>query len=921
VADNNEINKRTSNLRPYQSAAEKMKTAGSARTAEMIEQQSAISRLESQRNNTLNFLKGVQEGTTPFDAKVFQSAQNRDSRIKESIDLHQEKLRVAVEKRELSARNQFATSVRNLSQDGVNSSSPIEEARALVQAQRALGSGSYNESSISKGLRRLPNSIASKQGALISTAEDPKGSMEDFLSAAGSLEGTKDKYRTVRAAGQELKRLGLDSVSVLRGSQDLAGSIGRDRASTELSSRVSSGATGSIGQETAKLKEAEDRFLEAQDKFTKALADGTPDIEDFKKAVLGSTKSLEDQKKLVKEMERQGAGGGAGAAIGKYGPMVGQAINAASDIYMNATVNSENQQMGLRASFARVQNRAFMDHYGATQGDMSALMMVDSSAAGKSAQFGTEQGNQAKGAMVGSVAGSAVETGTGILADALDFKFGSALKTAIGGSSNIANKTIDVTKGLTEGNSRIQGDALRYDLARATNEVKSAAVQQFYNSSMGNYQATVGFGQAGSDVFKSLQSNRRAFSNLGLGAEETQGLYSAAIGSMGSEFTKKGTAGMQSMVERSGQVQLSGITSAQDYISRIGQLSQTGGGSKQVEDVLANAVARGVDNAKSFGDMINAISDMSSSSAAMGVDTSGAATKALLASMDVSSGNGIAERLNMNVAQQQSKRIDELAGGTTTTFGKIMEQANLAEAFGATQENMSARTNFIGVGLKPLQQIQEDIQAGKTTKALTQARRLGISDLLFDDNGGVKKNAIEKSIKIKQQEIADEGAIFLGKGARDRLASGQEALSEAERSARANIGILDEGVAQISGKGFAKGSIKESTGDRAAAANITKAKAGSEAAMTEGGEALKSLSSIAATMQSLANTLQPVAAAGRSNEAAASMKLETSAFDGSVTKFESAVQKLIDALGEKGGPRVPTFNSRQQVKSSGISTK
>jgi hypothetical protein len=85
--------------------------------------------------------------------------------------------------------------------------------------------------------------------------------------------------------------------------------------------------------------------------------------------------------------------------------------------------------------------------------------------------------------------------------------------------------------------------------------------------------------------------------------------------------------------------------------------------------------------------------------------------------------------------------------------------------------------------------------------------------------------------------------------------------------------------------------------------------------MGEAGEATASLAQIASTMQSLANTLQPMASAKNAAQGAAEMKLDTSAFDTSVKTFEQAVQLLINKLGEKGGPVQPPMpGARPMIK-------
>lgn len=922
-----EINKRRPNLKPYETAIDRMGANARRPTGEMIKEQAAINKAIENRNIA------QQQHAEMMAKKSFYTSDDPDgplrfikasARYAKSIDLHTENLQTMRASRFQVAENLFISEVKNLAQSNVNQISTLDQARASVAARELIASGKFTESSVAKGLARLPGQIAARQEKVVAATSDRSlEGLSKYMSAAEQLESSKIKYHNLKVAEKEIQRLGLDSASVIKSSYNLKDSILSGRVDDSLVSRVASGATGSMKEETSKLKEAEDRFLEAQNKFADALASGEEDVEAFKKAVVDSTKSLEEQKKLVDEMKRQGAGNGGGMDRFLRGiGAAGSALQVGGNIALNTLVNADSQQMALRAGFARFHNQNFMDHYQATQGDMMALSLVESQTAGRSGQFGSEQQGQATGAVAAQAAGGVLKTGASVLkgvtsglkTGGIFGGIGGGAEAALGNAESMAASATDLAKGLTAGQAGLTGASVRRDLNIATNEITAAARQEFFNTSMGNFRATVGFGGRSSDVFSSLQKNRRAFAELGLQAEDVQSIYQTGVQSMGADFTRLGTGGMAALAAQSGRVQEAGVTSAQDYISRIGQMSQTGGGIREVEDVLANAVARGVDNAKSFGAMVEAVSSISGQSAAMGVNTSGSAARALLASMDASRGNGLNEQLNLNAAQQQARVISGMTGDTGLNFGTVMEQAQLSQAF--PNIRAATRTNLMGVDIEQIRQIQSDIESGNTQAALTNAKTLGISSAFFSDDGSVNKSAIAKAIEIKQQKVSSQGAAFMSAEEAARAGRGEVPLSNAESDARVMaIGVTAIGSAQLSGKGFSRGQLKGPEGDRAAEFQITQAQATGKATMGEAGEASASLAQIAATMQSLANTLQPMASAKTAAQGAAEMKLDTSAFDTSVKTFEQAVQLLISKLGEKGGPVQPPMpGTRPMIK-------
>jgi hypothetical protein len=907
--------KMSNRLEPYVSSALHMGHAASTRTAGMIEIESQIAKLEKQREinrETISqfMTQFAKSPSTPEEVnKAFQRHNREAERLQASYELWQSKYQVEKEKREQVARNRFETQVATSAESGMSFTSldPVEKARALKMAESGVMSGSFSESSIYKGISRLGAQSIRRKEALIEEAKNPTGSIEAFIEKAENLESTKSKLTTLQGAQQVLKSQGLDTESVYKTSKGRLNEILEKRQDLALQSKIQSKEVGSFSQESNKLKDLEEKFVEAQQKFVDALDGPTEELEEFKKSVINAGKSLDDQKKLVDEMKKQGIGDRFGNALDVL-RTISRAGVVGADLYTSATVSSENQQMSQRAQFARAQNQMFMDHYAATQGDMTALATIQSQAAGRATLQGVEQGEQQNiGNKIG-LAGEAGRLAANIASDVSDLKIVTAIKTAISGATAVGQRTIDDVRGLSVNQAALEGFNARYDLSRATNEVKGAAMQEFYNQSMTNFAATQGFGSRRSDTFKQLQASRLDMARLGVSTEEQAAMYQTALAGMGSEFTKLGTKGAQELATRAAKVGISGVTSAQDYLARVGQISQVGGSDRQVEDILANAVARGVDDAKSFGDMVESLSQLSGQSAGKGIDVTSTMTRSLLGGMDFTRGNGLNERLNLNAVQSQLKTINDMTADSGFTFASMMEQSRLSQI---PDISMAGRVNAAKVSGTEAKSIQEAIQSGDITKAKSMADRLGIGEVYFDENGKIRSNALTRSqqfVEAKSSKIEAELMGIADAETSKRIAKGQ-GKTPAEAALAVASGLGQEGLKAYNSEQFSKGKIADLKGEAAAAQETKAAAQIGKARMSGAGEQLGGgLGAIAADLKSIAESLRPVEAAAKANAAAGAMKLDTGSFDKSVKDFDTAVQMLITALGEKGGPKSQNFS-------------
>ena len=926
MANDNNVNKRKVDISSYKTIANRMPVAAANKTGAMIVLEKHLEETHRKRNNISEFFNDQDNrlSNDEYDpvefSSSFKKAQAADARFDETIKHTEAKIEAEKSKREQIARNQFESSAKGLAENTVRPS--VDVARHRIEARTAIASGKYNESSVESGIDRVGAQLKTRTQNLIDQANDPKGTHADYIKAAEQLETSKDKHGMLTEAHKEIRRQGFDTASILDSSLSKNGSILDRRQNEDLAYKVASGGGGSMKEQSGNLQQKEEDFTKALEKFTEAISSGTGNIEGLKKSLVDSSKALDDQSKLVKEMQKQGAGGGGDILRGIA--TAGQAVSIGANIYTNATVASENQQMALRAGFARFQNEnGFMTQAAAAQGDMSAYLRMfggSGSSYKRAVKFGTEQQDQQT---LGNYAGIA---GTGLTAfgeAGLEFAEkasvaaplagpAAALKKLMGSAQQAASQTIDQTRGLSAGQAALTGAGASRELDDAVNQVRSIYFSEYKNTSVGNLAASQGFGGKRSDAMANMQSSRMAMAGLGMNAEDTQSLYQTAVGSMGAEFTKRGAGGMQSLVQRSAEVGRSGVTSAQDYLSRIGQMAQAGGGDKQIEDIMANAVARGVDDAKSFGAMVDSISSLSSGAASKGIDITSTMTRNVSASMDSLKGNGMNTQLNLNEAQQQAKHIADMTSDTGMNYASYVEQAGLSKLGGS----MLSRAALAKTQLPELQEVQRLVKENKFKEAREIANKGGYGSQLFEEDGTAKNNINEKAqslVDVKEDKTGANMQLFASKAsinaAMNKVRSGKK-LDTTEHEILKAGGYTEAGMKQIYDGKVAKGEIKPPTGDVEAGYGIKGAEAKSRAKQAESGEMDSGgLSAIAKNMQIAAEGLAPIADAIKAATSAATMKLETGTFDNSVAKFATAVEQLMVVLGAKKST-LPTEGSR-----------
>lgn len=895
------------------------------RTREEYERR--IERLEAQR---LQFSERARQETDPKGKRhrelrdienVIEKQRQRQSDLYERENELEIMHRVQARESLASTLQRPSAHVPSLVHEPVTS-----RARIMAAAETMVRRGEITEATIEKSRPQLNEKLSASREALTSSVLGFEN-WESVIEKAKDVEGTKSKMLMMQAGERVLREKGLDTESVRASSSMRREQILKEREDLALQGRVQRGETGGLQKESQKLQELSDKFLQAQENFINSLDQAPDTVEEFKNKLIESSKALEDQKKLVDEIARQKGPDGVDrmASVGAAMQNIGSGIYNLAGTYAYATVGAENENTVLRAEYARAKNLQFKTQYAATQGDMMALSMLESDVFNNAISFASEQRSDAEKAVYGQVTGGGLKTlGSivkGMAAGAVGGGFtagpvGSIIGTTIGGlgaavdsHQTAANALIDQNYALSRSRGELGGFQARYDLNQATNEIKGMARQSFYDMSMKNLSATIGFGARSGGVFDQM---RRDVGELGFvygaGQDEIRAAYQTALMTSGADFTKRGVGGMRESVGRAFQIQNAGITSAQDYLARIGQMSQVGGGDKEIEDILSNAVARGVDNAKSFADLADSISSLSSAAAEKGFSVSGATTDVVLGAMDLRKNSGFNERLNLNSVQRQVKTIEEITSNTDINFANLMASEEITKQLGTGVTSIQRR-NILAMSMKEAQQLRSFVKKGELDKARSMAETLGISDILFEESGAVKQGATDKLVEVELRQMEGELAPYISDPeARKRIARGG-AKTRYERDIAAMLyGGSDVAKKYATGGGFAgkEVGVGPEGDERKATIEAKRAEKYSESKMIEAGAFVSNgMQGISTALAEVANALNPMKSMAESLKTAAEMKLDTSDFDVSVSTFQTAVNVFANAVGLKTTEKSP----------------
>ena len=248
------------------------------------------------------------------------------------------------------------------------------------------------------------------------------------------------------------------------------------------------------------------------------------------------------------------------------------------------------------------------------------------------------------------------------------------------------------------------------------------------------------------DVLKRLSEE----SGIGVGA--IPGLVSDFKGAIGKEFTSKSGLGVEGNLAAAGRAARAGyVDSPGQYASMRGMLTSVGGDAADLEKIMKQAVASGMDSSKNIMEMVGAVQQLGSVSAGYGIDTARATGNMIGASVQGLRASGVSKNMATKAAQQGMNAVEGF--GTSSDFDvfNMMEFAGLREDFtGAKMYELEALQTASPAQLNELLRLQKsgemNPETGKT-KAEELATQMGIGGVLTN------QEQTQKAINRTQQQV------------------------------------------------------------------------------------------------------------------------------------------------------------------------
>lgn len=613
-----------------------------------------------------------------------------------------------------------------------------------------------------------------------SVINDPSGGLKS--STLGTLGSALNTAAEAQAALTMQRRMGMDINSRYMNSRETAGRISEYIGAKDLAADVRAGKMGSRADIEAGLRSDMsqiERFQSAQNKYA-----GDPEkFERFQRAIDKLTESASKAAGTLREMDRQGITGGGGGFLTnpkvqaglQYVQMGAQLVGAVADqwTYTNPLREKQNQ-----TAYANLANRQFDDHLSALNGDMSALRRLggtygDAWKEAKFAQTGSKisSGAGLVGSLADSLAGASIGAGVGIAAATLA---GTGVGIPIAAGLVAGALAVNHFAGSYYQQAGERGSAMaEAEIARqnALSHINDVSTQSYRDYATNIGQATVGLGSQRGWNFDIL-NNRGAIRNLasvGIDTNKAAQLTAMGVEVMGGEFSTN-------QLIRSGQARQAGIMNEQQYFQNMGALTQVGGNAdKNLEEILKNAVANGMDNAKSVAQMVQATASMAAKTAGMGIDTAAGSQATVAKMMDSLTDQGVPMNMRGATAQNTANWLDQTLGDTSLNLYSIGRFSAM-------------RNNFKNASLTDLEVMStlsaQDVQQLSGPGGEKYAKEIGIHSQLVDEKGNYDQTKVELLRKAQYEQIVNKASRY--------------GRSESTRKAMLEAGSIDNFLANAS---------------------------------------------------------------------------------------------------------------------------
>jgi hypothetical protein len=517
---------------------------------------------------------------------------------------------------------------------------------------------------------------------------------QDFHQGARSIQEKEEEVALLKRVKSQQNRSGLSTEKIYNRFEDVSSS-GREGldilGNRNLVDAVKGGKHGTLEQESDKLKSTLDKlektfadYQESSERFASDQSDTNKKILDASLDKLkADEKAVEDQKKIVRATDVYGNRGGAagfGERLQKGAEVAGSVAGSAAGMRIDDQIS----EVRLKAASGQTAVNQYNRTNAAIGGDMSSLL-AETSGADFRKQFSDEmRSRQVLWSGVDTGVSAAGAIGKGAMGGAEGFMKGGkvgavtgAISAGAGAAAGATRQGYQLGMGLPQTTTALEANAAGEQLAAVANAIPADLLQSVYNQSKSAYYNTLGAGGASGAAASTLMDSHYLKNAAAQGmspgmASQLTGLSISNIG--GSEAGT--TAAM-----KAAKAQATGVMSAEQFIGMSGQLTGVGGGTSDLEEIMKNAVAAGMDNAKNIQQMVSATVSLSSNMAKVGIGGAEGAGNVLGRKAQQLTDSGMDKNLAMISAQSQVEIQQSMMEDRGMDIGSLHKMKELRSSF------------------------------------------------------------------------------------------------------------------------------------------------------------------------------------------------------------------------------------------------
>jgi hypothetical protein len=531
------------------------------------------------------------------------------------------------------------------------------------------------------------------------SAEDKKRLISSLSTKWQQLEAFAQQEGIAKAGIAIQKRQGTDLASIYESS---AGII-KKQIDQRIVRETQAGEYGSVSKINKEFDEKLAQLTKSFEKLNSVIHDATSTEEEKIAAEKQHKQAREEYDKAELKKEAAGAGGVGGSKWGARALMAADILGAAGAVtqaggagYRQWAIKREMDTVRLQTGFMGIANQRYQDAQAAAGGDMAAILRIQRGTYQDAIKFGEKisekeysaskteaigggmstAANIAKGVIAGAAvggAGGAIIGGVGAVPGAIVGGIVGGIGAGVSGVTQTSGRIAELQSGAIK--AAAFQDAFNTKMAKSEAELMmSTAVQQkamdFTRSSWGSTSGA-GVGRAG--ILKTLRSEgfqQNLVAEYGMGQEELLGLTQAGLHGLGKQF-RTGD------IDRAGKFSRGGFGSSEQYMAIRSQIAQTGGTKDNLETIMRNAVAAGMDSSKNLADMTRTMSSMASFSSAGGVSTFGGAAAGVAASIEALRKSGVNEAMAPGAAGLAGEQINASLNRRAVDIPSLVQSARM----------------------------------------------------------------------------------------------------------------------------------------------------------------------------------------------------------------------------------------------------